>query len=136
MKQTTKLVTVLLAGMSYLWFHFYAMGYNTQNLSLHDSIPHLDKWEHFTVGAIISCLVITLTEKVTPRLRYMTIFSSVLFLAILFEVLEYWIPFNGQIFWGGLDDSVWDVIFGLLGTVMVIAFEVFRLHQIHNALEG
>jgi len=31
---------------------------------------------------------------------------------------------------------VWDVIFGLLGTVMVIAFEVFRLHQIHNALEG
>lgn len=120
-KLRAKLGVVLLVGITYLCFHFYAMGYNTQNVSLHESIPHLDKWEHFTSGIIIASLIMILTEKFEHGVRYATTFSSVLFLAILFEILEYSIPFNGQIFWGGIEDTVWDIIFAVLGAVAVIA---------------
>jgi len=120
-KQTKKLIVVLLVGVAYLGFHFYAMGYNAQNMSLHESIPHLDKWEHFTSGIIIASLIMILTEKLKHGVRYSATFSVVLFLAGLFEILEYSIPFNGQIFWGGIDDTVWDIIFAVLGALAVIA---------------
>jgi VanZ family protein len=107
----------LIAGFIYLAFHFYAMGFNPQNISLHAYIPQLDKMEHFTSGAIIAGLMIGFTEKQKMKIHPSTFLLITLFLAIIFEILEYY-----TIYWGGLVDSILDVLFGLFGATITVSF--------------
>jgi VanZ family protein len=106
----------LIAGFLYLAFHFYAMGFNPQHISLHAYVSNLDKLEHFTSGAIIAGLMIGFTEKRKMNIHPFIFLLITLFLAIIFEILEYF-----TIYWGGPFDSILDILFGLLGASVTVA---------------
>ena len=115
MKQMTKLGILSLIGIVYVGFHFYAMGYNADSINLHGHVRYLDKMEHFVSGVIISCLAIALMEKQERHISSCITFSTVLFLAVLFEFLESYTRFLG-----GMTDTILDIIVALIGAGMVI----------------
>jgi VanZ family protein len=92
------------------------MGFNPQNISLHSYILNLDKMEHFISGTIIAGLMIGFTEKRKMNIHPFIFLLITLFLAIIFEIFEYY-----TIYWGGLFDSILDVLLGLLGASVIVS---------------
>lgn len=106
----------------FVWLHIFG------TLFLYDNFKYYDKILHLLVPFFMTLMVYNYSKKYKLEFPKITILLVVLGMLVLFEFFEYFVDVflnlemqgGGQ---SGLDDTMWDLIMGGLGSLMCLIFK-------------
>ena len=107
------------------------------------TIPYYDKFLHLFIPIFITLIVYDFFSITSKKIRKEAVFLSVLGLLALWEIYEYFIEIffgyptmgwivNGKVLISKLDDTMWDLILGAIGTIVCL---IFKKEQISKKIK-